>query len=70
MDIWGFGLGFGSAGTRGRISPCYTRLERTVVVDDDVLGILVSDPVALCVVREGDALGLETALFHDTFVGC
>jgi hypothetical protein len=28
---WGFGLGFGSAGTRGRISPCYTRLERTVV---------------------------------------
>lgn len=41
-----------------------------MVVDDHVLGILIADPVALCVVGEGDGLGLETALFHDTFVGC
>lgn len=53
-----------------RVSPRYTRSGRTVVVDDHVLGILIADPVALCVVGEGDGLGLETALFHDTFVGC
>lgn len=42
---------------------------RTVVVYDYVLGVLVSDPVALCVVGECDGLRFQTALFHAVCVG-
>lgn len=41
-----------------------------MVVDNHVLGVFVTDPVALRVLGEGDGLGLETALLHDTFVCC
>lgn len=42
---------------------------RTMVIYDHVLGILVSDPMALCIVWKCNGLGLETVLLHDGFVG-
>lgn len=41
-----------------------------MVIYDHVLGVLVSDPVALCIVWECDGIGLKTTLLHDGFVGC
>jgi hypothetical protein len=55
---------------------CYTLhprafgdLGRTVIVYDDILGVLVAQPVAFCPVGEGDCLWLETALLHDCCIG-
>lgn len=42
---------------------------RTMVIYDHVLGVLISDPVALCIVWERNGLGLKTALLHGGFVG-
>jgi hypothetical protein len=31
-----------------------------MVIDEDMFGVLVSDPVALCAVIEGDCFGVES----------
>ena len=40
-----------------------------MIVYNDVLGVFVSDPVALSVVTKYNGLWLKTALFHDACVG-